>query len=153
MKAISLMQPWAWMMTHGLPGIPMKDIENRKWATSFRGTCLVHASKTFDFEGLSFIEDKLEGLGFEPGEVLPEKYQMGGIVGMFTITDCVRQSKSPWFFGPYGFVVKDQHPLPFYPLRGQLNFFEVSREVCNEIILDKSLPTSEYVPQGQLKLF
>lgn len=153
MKALSLMQPWAWMMTHGLPGIPMKDIENRKWQTSFRGPVLVHASKTFDDDGLDFIQDKLEELGFDYEQVLPEKYNQGGIVGVFTITDCVRHSKSPWFFGPYGFVVKNQHPLPFHPLRGQLNFFEVSQEVVKEIIQDRSIPTNEYIPKGQLTMF
>jgi hypothetical protein len=43
MKALSIMQPWAWLIVNGL-----KDIENRKWSTDFRGEFLVHAGKTYD---------------------------------------------------------------------------------------------------------
>ena len=32
---------------------------------------------------------------------------------------------SPWFVGPYGFVLTDAKPLPFVPLTGQLGFFAV----------------------------
>ncbi len=40
MKALSIRQPWAWLILHG-----GKDIENRDWATRFRGRVLIHASK------------------------------------------------------------------------------------------------------------
>jgi hypothetical protein len=115
MKALSLMQPWAWLMVNG-----HKDIENRNWQTHFRGPVLVHASKTFDYKSVPFIRDILEELVEAGDEMvsLPEKFEMGGIVGIFTITDCVTESDNPWFFGKYGFVVKDARPLPFIPLRG-----------------------------------
>ena len=32
MKALSIQQPWAWLIAHG-----KKDVENRTWATAFRG--------------------------------------------------------------------------------------------------------------------
>jgi hypothetical protein len=130
MKAISLMQPWAWLMVNGY-----KDIENRKWKTSFRGPVLVHASKTFDHESIYLIQDILEEL-FEAGDekvTLPEKFDMGGIVGIFNFTQVVTESDNPWFFGPYGFVVKDARPLPFVPLRGQLNFFDVPDEIVKQL--------------------
>lgn len=131
MKAISLMQPWAWLMVNGY-----KDIENRKWNTSFRGPVLVQASKTFDNDSMVFIRAILKQLE-EAGDfkvTLPDKFDMGGIVGMFNITKVVTESDNPWFFGPYGFVVKEAKPLPFYPLRGQLNFFDVSNEVTLSIL-------------------
>ena len=78
MKAISLMQPWAWMMTHGLPGIPMKDIENRKWQTRFRGPVLVHASKTWDKENFH-LSSLLKGQYYRPEIVPPpKKYHASG---------------------------------------------------------------------------
>ena len=43
MKALSIKQPWAWLIVNGY-----KDIENRTWKTNYRGTFLVHASKGFD---------------------------------------------------------------------------------------------------------
>jgi len=38
-KALSLREPWASFMIHGI-----KTIENRNWPTKYRGTVLVHAS-------------------------------------------------------------------------------------------------------------
>ena len=38
MKAISIRPPWAWAILHA-----GKDIENRTWRTSMRGTVAVHA--------------------------------------------------------------------------------------------------------------
>jgi hypothetical protein len=40
MKALSIRQPWAWLIVNGY-----KDIENRSWATKFRGPVLIHAAK------------------------------------------------------------------------------------------------------------
>ena len=39
-QAISIRQPWAWLIVHG-----WKNIENRMWRTSYRGPVLIHASK------------------------------------------------------------------------------------------------------------
>ena len=38
MKAISIKQPWASLIAHGI-----KDIENRTWRTNYRGRVLIHA--------------------------------------------------------------------------------------------------------------
>ena len=40
MKALSIRQPWAWLIVNG-----HKDIENRQWRTHFRGKIYVHAAK------------------------------------------------------------------------------------------------------------
>jgi tetratricopeptide (TPR) repeat protein len=46
MKALSIRQPWAWLIVHGV-----KDVENRTWRTNFRGRFLVHAGMRFDEDG------------------------------------------------------------------------------------------------------
>jgi hypothetical protein len=114
MKALSIWQPWAWLIVNGL-----KDIENRPWSTTHRGEFLVHAAKTYD-EGAHIF---LRGLGI----IVPRKelLERGGIVGQASIVDCVAHSESRWFVGPYGFVLQHAQPLPFRPYRGQLSFFEV----------------------------
>ena len=38
MRALSIRQPWAWLIVNG-----HKDIENRSWRTKYRGPFLVHA--------------------------------------------------------------------------------------------------------------
>lgn len=37
MKALSIQQPWAWLIVNGY-----KDVENRDWNTKFRGRFYVH---------------------------------------------------------------------------------------------------------------
>jgi hypothetical protein len=111
MKALSIMQPWAWLIIAG-----HKDIENRSWPTKYRGLVLIHAGKKFDGADDA---DEWEWPHIER----PKKFDMGGIVGQAEIVDCVTTSESEWFFGRYGFVIRNAKPLPFRPCRGQLGFF------------------------------
>ncbi len=114
MKALSIKQPWAWLIVNG-----HKDIENRDWQTSRRGKILVHASKKICPDGIRRAQ--------ELGIVLPENLERGGIVGETEIVDCVAQSSSPWFEGKFGFMLANSRPLPFHPWKGMLSFFEVER--------------------------
>lgn len=110
MKALSIRQPWAWLIAAGY-----KDIENRTWSTKFRGRIYIHASKGYDS---SFSPSKLNIM-------LPTSLARGAIIGEVDIIDCVTSSRSKWFFGPYGFVLRNPvlHPEPI-PCKGQLRFFE-----------------------------
>lgn len=118
MKVLSVRQPWAWLIVHGL-----KDIENRSWSTRFRGTVLIHAGKQFDADGEIGVRLKFPDLSVALPEQ-PQDYGRGGIVGMVDIVDCVTESDSPWFMGEYGFVMRNARPLPFFPMRGALGFFD-----------------------------
>lgn len=117
MKAISIRQPWAWLIVNGY-----KDIENRSWRTKYRGQVLIHASqgvKKAEYERAKELTERL-------GITLPDSssFETGGIVGVATITDCVEQSESPWFFGEKGFALTDARPLNFIQMKGKLSFFE-----------------------------
>lgn len=124
MKAISIRQPWAWLILHG-----GKDIENRTWSTKVRGRVLIHASQGLTENewraGLMFAL-KAQGLA-PPQSPMPARRDMprGGIVGSVEIVDCVTGSDSPWYMGEVGFVLRDPRPLPFVPLKGRLGFFDV----------------------------
>jgi hypothetical protein len=115
MKALSIMQPWAWAIVQGY-----KDIENRSWATSYRGPVLVHAGRSVDKDAWAFLREMLPGV-YIP---LPSEILKGGIVGVTEITGCVTRHPSRWFFGSYGFVLTNSKPLDFRPCRGQLGFFD-----------------------------
>ena len=128
MKALSIRQPLAFLIAHGL-----KDLENRDWETHYRGPLLIHAGKTLADDAflscqtllnrIPGVRAQLEAMG---GITLGElKAQCGGIVGEVQLVDCVEESPSPWFFGRYGFVLTNAAPLNFLPLRGQLGVFEV----------------------------
>lgn len=61
-------------------------------------------------------------------EHVPSKdhHVFGAIVGQVEIIDCVDESESRWFFGPWGFELVD--PVEFkkpIPYRGQLGLFDV----------------------------
>jgi hypothetical protein len=122
MKVLSIQQPWAWFIVNGY-----KDIENRSWYTSYRGPILIHAGKKFDKDGWEYIRQNLVlQSGVEEGTRITRESvqeQCGGIVGYTEITDCVTNHPSPWFFGEYGFTLANSRPLPFYPCKGQLGFF------------------------------
>ena len=119
MKALSIRQPWAWLIVYC-----GKDIENRTWRTNVRGTILVHASK-----GMTRREyDEVRLYSFMPQLPPFEALQRGGIIGTVDIVDCVTDHDSPWFFGPVGFVLRNPRALDFRPCVGQLGFFEVSGE-------------------------
>lgn len=46
MKALSVRQPWAWAIGYG-----QKTIENRSWATAYRGPLAIHAGARWDEDG------------------------------------------------------------------------------------------------------
>jgi len=126
MKAISIKQPWAYLICAGF-----KDIENRKWRTSYRGRIYVHASKQIDHSA----QEWLMRFGFSPLFVLmlySNKIPRGAIMGEVDIIDCVTESESPWFAGPYGFVLSRptlyRDPIP---MKGKLGFFEVELGLTN----------------------
>lgn len=127
MKALSVRSPWWWFILHA-----GKDIENRDWPTRFRGRIYLHAGKWFNEEEVYY--DWMFGAGlvtkpdcFPSGIELDDlKRSCGCIVGKVDIVDCVMLSSSPWFFGKYGFVLRNPvifaQPIPF---KGMLGFFEV----------------------------
>lgn len=113
-KALSIKQPYPHHIFYD-----GKDVENRDWPTRGRGWIIVHA-------GVSKSELEMD----DPKEAAMPR---GGVVGMARIVDCVQQMDSKWFFGKYGFVLKDAFPLPLIPCRGALGFFSLTPDVANQV--------------------
>lgn len=121
--ALSIRQPWAWLIVHG-----HKDIENRDWSTPFRGQLLVHAGLTMTRAYYDQIIEELGNASMLPAGGLPsyEDLPRGGLVGWTRITDCVEHSTSKWKQdSSFGFVLRDSRPMPFVPWKGRLQFFNV----------------------------
>lgn len=123
MRALSIRQPWAWLIVQG-----HKAIENREWRTSWRGELLIHASKTLTRKYHAEMEQAMAsvfGIQLPPFEAM----QLGGIVGVARLHDCIDAdhpaADSPWFMGPYGLVLSEARALPFHPCKGALSFFDV----------------------------
>lgn len=118
LPALSIRQPWAWLIVNG-----HKDIENRTWPTQRRGRFFVHAASGMTRREYAFAVAFAQNAS---DVVIPEfeALERGGIVGTVHLTDCVQSRPSRWFVGPYGFVLADPKPIPFYPCRGWLGFFK-----------------------------
>ena len=124
-KVIVIRQPWAWLIVHGF-----KDIENRTWATRYRGKLLIQASagrptKCKLEEGREFARKR--------GVKLPEDFERGGIVGMVQLEDCITSSRSRWFLGPIGWVLSKPKRLRFMPLKGQLGLFDPPQRIIRQL--------------------
>lgn len=131
MKALSIRQPWAWLIIHG-----GKDIENRVWNTKHRGVFLIHAAKGMkgaDFDAAwEFTRDIDQNLAWR---LLDQKhgagFERGGIIGaanLYTVIHPLRPiempQRLPWHMPEqFGFVLGDQRPLPFLPCKGALGFW------------------------------
>ena len=106
-----------------------KDIENRTWPTGFRGRCLIHAGKAMTRAEYADAFDFFDSIETAGQLAIPSfdalRRECGGIVGAMHISGCVRASESPWFCGPWGFVIDGAMTLPFRPCKGALGFFPV----------------------------
>lgn len=118
---LSIRQPYAWLIVQGI-----KPVENRTWATKFRGRVLIHAGVTYAKRDHAYDLDVWGSRGF------PESREamLGGIVGEAVIVDCVKSHPSQFFFGPYGFVLEQAKAYPrLIPYGGRLGFFGVPANV------------------------
>jgi hypothetical protein len=113
-KALSIKQPYPHYIFH-----QGKDVENRDWPTRGRGWFLIHA-------GASKSELDKE----DPNDMAMPR---GGVVGVARIVDCVTEMESDWFFGKYGFVLRDAHAIPLVPCKGQLGFFSIDAEARDQV--------------------
>ena len=120
--ALSIRQPWAWLIVHCF-----KDIENRDWPTNFRGRLLVHAGQTMARSYYDETCEELLRMGLLPANMPAyEDLPRGGFVGWTRLTNCTQHHHSPWKQdGSHGFVLRDSSPIPFVPFKGRLGFFNV----------------------------
>jgi hypothetical protein len=112
MKALSIRQPWAHLVVTG-----RKRVENRAWATRYRGPLIIHAGVRWTDEPIDEIENRHDIR-------IPRDLPRGGIVGLVDLVDIVRRSDDPYFTGPLGWVFANARVLPFRPVVGRLGLFE-----------------------------
>ncbi|MGH2666094.1 ASCH domain-containing protein [Flavobacterium sp.] len=140
MKALSIKQPWASLIAHGI-----KDIENRKWKTNFRGRIYIHASGQIT-KGLYS-----DFLPKEHWKTLTEQQKndticfsqlTSAIIGEVDIVDCVMNHSSIWAeytagYEDEGVFIPNQKPIynwvlanpvlydkPILNVKGKLSFWE-----------------------------
>ena len=102
MKAVSIQQPWASLIAHGI-----KDIENRTWRIKFRGTVFIHASAKWvkhnlqgdmydDIQWAFIRENAKYCLPFLEPNCIGHRLPVSAIIGQVDIVDCVINHPSIW---------------------------------------------------------
>lgn len=120
--ALSVRQPWAWAIIHA-----GKDIENRSSFAVTKGrmtpiaSIAIHAARTMtrqEYEAARAFMAHID-IACPP----PHELERGGIIGSVAVTAIVKDSASPWFFGPRGLVLAAPEPCAFIAARGALGYF------------------------------
>jgi hypothetical protein len=139
-RALSIRQPWAWAIINA-----GKDIENRPRRFHYRGPICIHASlykpKPSEIIGLERSFGKPVRDALDVPCPLHPRFQRGGIIGTAEIVDCVETSDSPWFFGPYGLVMRNVQPVHFIPVKGALGLFRWRKNLEREPVPFLNAPT------------
>lgn len=123
MKALTIKQPWASLIVHGI-----KDIENRTWKTDYRGKILIHSSKKLpkDHWGLLNPIQYKKAMDFiieNCDPILP----LGVIIGEVEVIDCVQNHSSIWAMpNLWNWVLANPviYDKPIIDVRGKLSFWE-----------------------------
>jgi hypothetical protein len=122
MKALTVRQPWASLILFG-----GKDIENREWRTDLRGRIAIHSSARMAQADMVAACDFLRQRAsrFSAEKFQQEEFPLGAILGTVELVDCVQASKSAWFVGRFGLVLRDPRPLvvPVF-CKGALGFWD-----------------------------
>lgn len=95
MKALSIKNPWAYLIAAGF-----KDVENRTWPTKHRGKILIHATKADApaFPGQSLLSPVQFNLlpNSDKIKLFDSNFVRSAIIGEVEVVGCVDNSKSVW---------------------------------------------------------
>jgi hypothetical protein len=139
---LTLWRPWSDVVASG-----EKLIENRPWApprSAIGRLIAIHGGKVYDQEGAEFIR----GRGVEP---LPPDRSRLGIVGLVRIAGVVRESPSPWFFGPFGWVLEHVRELAeAVPCKGAMGLWRVPEDVARLVLASAGVAALQEPSQRRL---
>ena len=124
MMALSVRQPYAFAIVMGF-----KPVENRVWETPYRGSVLIHAGKKEERDDIyavvAQIARQTQTGRTETLELYKRMRARGAIVGRADVVACTSAMDSPWFQGPYGFLLENAEWCEPIPCKGMLGFFDI----------------------------
>jgi hypothetical protein len=142
MKALSVCQPWAWAIIHGL-----KTIENRWRPTRHRGPLVIHASRSRRYRGGDY-------LALLPGLPPWEQLAFGALIGIVDVVDCVPLAEvkdDPFAVGPWCWVLTNPRPIKPTPFKGQVCLFPVPLKFMAPLgrARSRAYPINQSIPKGR----
>ncbi|MDP7320853.1 MAG: SWIB/MDM2 domain-containing protein [Bacteriovoracaceae bacterium] len=108
-----------------------KNVENRSMATHIRGTIAIYASATYQKKR------------FEKSKVQKEECSFGCIIGFVDVVDCIVEEEvtaktKKWFFGEYGYVLKNvrvlKKPIKVKPPKGAVIWWNLDGKLMDECL-------------------
>lgn len=148
MKALSIKQPWASLISHGI-----KDIENRTWKTHFRGRIYIHASSIS--KGMLGLLNKKQVEYIRSKSELDFDFPTSAIIGEVDIVDCVINHESIWAEKTCQSLLTDEYiekPIynwvlanpvlyekPILKVKGKLSFWEPDEFIKLKILKEKGV--------------
>lgn len=148
MKALTLIQPWAWAILFA-----GKVIENRSWlppAKMLGQVIAIHAGQKYDGDAADWIEE-LTGLEVPDDDQISR----GAVVGTAILRGVIkrvdrttfREVMGPagflaelppaaleFFVGPYGYVLEHVVPVEPFSCRGALGFWDVPETIREHLV-------------------
>lgn len=153
MKALSLTQPWAWIILH-----LGKRIENRsRNIGNYRGPLLLHAAKGMSerdwWSAYDFVQQRFGHIGFADQIPKPRALVRGAIVGRCdvvnqcapglvwlaepgtrTLRHATEDLDERWYMGAFGYVLSDVRPTPHVECNGALGFWRPPEDVARRAL-------------------
>jgi hypothetical protein len=132
MKALSVCQPWAWAIVHGI-----KTVENRSRRTRHRGPLMIHASRSRRYLGDDYSE-------LLPGLPPVEQLSFGALVGVVEVVDCLLLAEvehDPLAVGPWCWILRRARLIRPVPFRGQVSMFSVPEQLAEPLRFRGNGPT------------
>jgi hypothetical protein len=135
---LTLYRPWTWAILHR-----GKRVENRSWKPPERqlalgGLIAIHAGQRWDADGAAWIYDNFGAR--------PPRGEGGLIVGVARLigwrgphgtnlqsdrrAEVEAALASPWFCGPYGWVLGDVAAIEAIPCKGALGLWRVPDNIA-----------------------
>ena len=132
MKAISIKEPFATLITNG-----MKKIETRSWKTNYRGEIFIHASgKSIAKEFLTndYVVDLIKDMDMNYGNIICRCNLVDCIYMDEEFLEYIKQNPTEYNVGEYklgryAWVMQDIEPIYPIPAKGQLNNWNFDGEI------------------------
>lgn len=132
-KALTVCEPYATLIMRGL-----KPVENRTWATPYRGRIYLHAGKSRQWLTLDDAETRDVAYDIPLSEM-----HFGAIIGTVNLVDCVHIDDMPKKYpaiadhhhtnGPWCWIVESPTPIGPWPWKGQLGLFDVDEVALGRV--------------------